>query len=51
MRYLRTIHLLRLFMLFMRIANGAVLAPFNPLRMLPLVLVSEEVAASALGAL
>jgi hypothetical protein len=34
----------------MPVADGAVLAPFNPLRVLPLVLISEEVAAFALGA-
>jgi hypothetical protein len=34
----------------MPVADGTVLAPFNPLRVLPLVLVSEEVAAFALGA-
>jgi hypothetical protein len=37
-------------MLLVAVADGAVFAPFNPLRVLPLVLVSEEVAALALGA-
>jgi hypothetical protein len=34
----------------MPVADGAVLASFNPLRVLPLVFVSEKVAAFALGA-
>src|SRR5215208_7881046 len=42
--------LLRLFVHPMRVAAGAVLAPLHPLRVLPLVLVGEEVAAFALGA-
>jgi hypothetical protein len=35
----------------MAVAHGTVLTPFNPFRVLPLVLVGEEVAAFALGAL
>jgi hypothetical protein len=37
-------------MLLVPVADGAVLAPFYPLRVLPLVLISKEVAAFALGA-
>jgi hypothetical protein len=43
--------LLGLFVDPMRIAPGAILAPFHPLRVLPLVLIREEVAALTLGAL
>src|SRR5215212_6362979 len=43
--------LLGLFMRAVRVAAGAVLAPLDPLRMLPLVLVRKEVAALTLGAL
>ena len=43
--------LLGLFMLLVPVADGTVLAPFYPLWVLPLVLISKEVAAFALGAL
>jgi hypothetical protein len=37
-------------MLLVPVADGTVLAPFYSLRVLPLVLISKEVAALALGA-
>jgi hypothetical protein len=43
--------LLGLFVLLVRVAVGAVLPPLYPFRVLPLVLIGEEVAAFALGAL
>jgi hypothetical protein len=42
--------LLRLFVKLVRVAVGAVFPPLYPLRVLPLVLIGEEVAVLALGA-
>jgi len=42
--------LLGLFVRLVRVAVGAILPPFYPLRVLPLVLIGEEVAVFALGA-